>query len=210
MIEALGGNCIAFAIIIMTMLTMSILIFFTLYSVRWGEEFRDGKDTIPTLSIIVGMSILAAIGTALRAIVVFRKSALMSKRIHARMAFKIMHAQITEFLQRVPFGQLLNRFSHDIDIMDKRIPLLLGYVSLEFFLVIVDLIAVIIGAETLLLLIPCLIYVIVGWWYRIRFMKAKREVMRLFSITKSPISGWGEAIVKGSTVLRSLKERNTA
>lgn len=204
MIEAIGGTCITILFLIMTMLTMSILIFFTLYSVEWGEAFKEGKETLPLLQLIVGMSILAAIGTALRAIVYIRKSALMSKRIHARMTFRIMHAQITEFLQRVPFGQLLNRFSHDIDIIDKRIPLLLGYVSLEFFLVIVDLIAVIIGAETLLLLIPCFIYIVVGWWYRTRFMKAKREIMRLFSITKSPISGWGEAIVKGSTVLRAL------
>lgn len=188
----------------MTMLTMSILIFFTLFSVQWGEKFRDKEDTIPTLTIIVGMAGMAAIGMAFRSLVIYRKSALMSKRIHAKMAFKTVHAKITEFMQRVPLGLLLNRFSHDVDIMDKRIPLLISYVALEFFLVIVDLIAVIIGADTFLLLIPCFIYVVLGWWYRTRYMNAKREVMRLYSITKSPISGWGEAIVKGSTVLRNL------
>lgn len=205
MIEALGGKIVAFLIILATMFTMAILIFFTLYSVQWGEDFNEGKDTTRTLQIIVGLSLLAAIGTAIRALVYYNNGATMSRRIHARMTFRLVHSQITEFLQRVPFGQLLNRFSHDIDIIDKRIPLLIGYVSLTFFLVIVDLIAVAVGAENLLLLIPCVLYIVLAWYYRIRFMKAKREVMRLFSITKSPISGWGEAIVKGCTVLRSLE-----
>lgn len=45
MVNALGGWIIATLIILMTLVTFVILLFFTLYSVNWAEDFKDGKDT---------------------------------------------------------------------------------------------------------------------------------------------------------------------
>jgi ABC-type multidrug transport system fused ATPase/permease subunit len=98
----------------------------------------------------------------------------------------------------------LNRFTFDIDIIDKRIPLLIGYVLLLMFLVIVDIAAILIGAQDFWLIIPCIIFLVVGHLTRKRYMKAKREMMRLYSISKSPISGLAEAIIKGSPLIRAL------
>lgn len=72
------------------------------------------------------------------------------------------------------------------------------------FLVLVDIAAVLIGANDFWLIIPCILFLIVGHIMRLRYMKAKREMMRLYSITKSPISGLTEALIKGSPLIRAL------
>ena len=82
----------------------------------------------------------------------------MGRNIHQKMTYKILHAPLIELLQRMPFGQLLNRFTFDIDIIDKRIPLLIGYVSLLFCLVLVDIAAVLMGVDNILIAIPCVVF----------------------------------------------------
>ena len=103
---------------------------------------------------------------------------------------------------------MLNRFTFDIDIIDKRIPLLIGYVLLLAFLVLVDIAAVLIGAQDFYLIIPCILFLMIGHIVKNRYMKAKREMIRLYSISKSPISGLTEAIIKGSPLIRALNRED--
>ena len=207
MIEALGGWPIALLILFMTIFAMSFVVIFVLVTVEWGEEFKQGKDTLGTVELILGMSVAAAFATALRALIYLNRGALVSSRVHARMLFNVTHSSLADYLQRTPFGQLLNRFSYDIDLIDKRVFFLIGYVSLLFFLVIVDIIAVLIGSENLFLIVPCLVLFVVGGWYRKRYMRAKIEIMRLYSITRSPLTGWAESVIKGSPVLRAVQKQ---
>lgn len=99
----------------------------------------------------------------------------------------------------------MNKFTFDIDIIDKRIPGLIGYVTLLLFLVLVDIAAVLIGVDNLLIAIPCAVFLVIGHIIRSRYMRSKREMMRLYSISKSPISGLAESIIKGSTLIRALR-----
>lgn len=41
-----------------------------------------------------------------------------SRRVHANMLFRVMHSRLGEFLQRVSNGQILNRFTKDVDKID--------------------------------------------------------------------------------------------
>ena len=206
MIEALGGWCIASIVVIFTCSFMVFMVIFVLISVQWGERFRDGEDTSSIVNLMLILSLISAVIASIRAMIYLSKGARVSRTVHSKMVFQILHCSITNYLERVPFGQLLNRFTSDIDLIDKRIFRLLGYVSIRFLLVIVDVAAVVTGGSNVLLIIPCFIFFVVGWWYRGRYMAVKREIVRLYSITKSPISGWGESVVKGSTVLRSIKK----
>lgn len=210
MMEAMGGVISAIIIMVMTLITMPILIYYTLYTVQWGEEFRDGEDSMPTLMIILAFSFLSGLSLGLRGIIYFFQGVRMSREIHSRMSFRVIHSRVTDFLQRIPFGQLLNRFSNDIDIIDRRIPQLIGYVTIIVLVVIVDLVAVVLASGNYFFIIPCVAYIVLGVWYRTRFMRAQREVMRLYSISKSPISGWGEAMVKGAPILRTLGKQEYA
>lgn len=47
--------------------------------------------------------------------------AFQSRVIHAKMTFRILHSQLTEYLSRTPLGVILNRFSNDIDDIDNYI-----------------------------------------------------------------------------------------
>ena len=204
MVEAYGGWLLFIFIILMTAFAFLIVVVFTLKSVSWADKFKKGEETKTLEKEILIMSAIAAVVTAIRAIIYYVKGAHMSRNIHRKMAFKVLHTPLIELLQRMPFGQLLNRFSYDIDIVDKRIPLLIGYTLMLFFLVLVDIAAVLLGVQDFWLLIPCAIFLIVGHCIRLAYMKAKREMMRLYSISKSPISGLTESIIKGSPLIRAL------
>lgn len=45
----------------------------------------------------------------------------LSKKIHSKMAFKLLHAKCQEFFSSVPKGLIINRFSGDLKQVDKKI-----------------------------------------------------------------------------------------
>lgn len=104
MVDALGGWFLFILIIVMTMIAFVFIVIFTLNSVKWAEDFKNGKDTSSLEKQILLLSFLAAILTAVRAIVYYVKGASMSRKIHSKMTFKVLHAPLIELLQRMPFG----------------------------------------------------------------------------------------------------------
>lgn len=208
MISALGGWILFTIIILMTLVAFIFVVLFTLKSVQWAKDYKKGLDVKRLQIEILVLSLLASILTSARAIIYLIKGAHMGRNIHHKMTYKILHAPLIELLQRMPFGQLLNRFTFDIDIIDKRIPPLIGYVTLLLFLVLVDIAAVLIGVDNILIAIPCAVFLVIGHIIRMRYMKSKREMMRLYSISKSPISGLTESIIKGSPLIRALRRED--
>ena len=209
MIEALGGYLIAALIVISTLLAMIFVVAFVLITVEWGTKFeKDPNGTGGLVLLIFILSVVASILMGIRGIIYLTRGAMVSKKIHARMTFNVIHSSVSNFLERVPFGRLLNRFSADIDDIDRSVFFLLGYAILLFFLVIVDIVAVFIATRSFLLMIPSFFFIAVGFWYFVQYMRALREFKRLNAITKSPISGWAEATIKGLAVLRLTKRED--
>lgn len=44
-----------------------------------------------------------------------------SLKIHAKMFYRISHAKIHEFLDKVPIGRIINRFATDMDMIDTAV-----------------------------------------------------------------------------------------
>ena len=204
MIEGLGGWFIALALVVMTIIYVSVFSLNILVYSAWAKAMAEGKDALYLINGAVVATFIISIISTLRALLIYMKGVRASKTIHAKMVFQIMHASISEYFDRVPFGQLVNRFSSDIEIIDKRIFPLIGYVMVMFFFTLSNVFSVVVGASNILLLVPCFFFFFVGIWYRKRYMGAKREMVRLYSITKSPICGWAESIIKGATVIRAI------
>lgn len=131
-----------------------------------------------------------------------------SRKIHAKMIFKLLHAQTTEFLQRMPIGRIINRFSQDIDALDTKIGVQVDNLNASMFFVLLNIYSVVVGASSLLLLIPTTLFLIIGWITRIRYMKAKREIVRLQAITQSPVVGVCCSSIAGAPIIRALNKKD--
>ena len=119
-----------------------------------------------------------------------------------------MHAKLGGFLQRVSSGQIINRFTKDIDKIDTVLGSVLSVITLEMTLVIMDIIVVIWTTNQLLLMIPCFLFVIFALAYQRKYMRLKRELTRLQNITNSPVIGWCTAVLKSCAEVRVLKKEN--
>ena len=172
---------------------------------EWGEAFLNGKETMWYIHVTWILTLFSSLFAGSRCFHYLNSGANVSQLVHSKMSFQILRSSLSDYLQRVPFGQLLNRFSFDIDIIDKRIFEYLSYCSAISTMFCFNLCFLVMATKNVVFVIPCAIFLILAVYYRGIYMNAKREFMRLYSITKSPISGWAESIVKGSTVLRSMR-----
>lgn len=120
------------------------------------------------------------------------------------MTFHVLHAQLNEYIKRVDLGQFLNRFSNDIDKVDLSLAVTFLELVYEWPLVILDIYIIVTGAESIYLLIPCTFYIFLGFHFRNKYMKAKREVFRLSAKTKSPIVGLAVSTFNGGSQIRAL------
>lgn len=110
----------------------------------------------------------------------------MSRKIHGRMIYNIMHSRIEQFISRVPSGRIMNRFSNDLEKIDQDILYHIDFslyktsevgVSIFFF-------GYMLGYETagcVICMIACCLVL-----QRI-YMGARREILRLMAISRSPI-----------------------
>ena len=207
MIEALGGWFTAFLIVLMTIAFVTFYNLNILIYSSFAKAMKKGEDTFIYIYIFAGGALFAGVMSMGKTLICLGKGVSASKSIHSRMVFQILHASISDYFDRVPFGQLLNRFSSDIELVDRRVfwMILLGMIG--FFYAMVNFVSIVIGASNLLLLLPCGCFFVITAWYRERYMSAKREMVRLFSISKSPLCGWAESMIKGSTVIRATRRQ---
>ena len=124
--------------------------------------------------------------------------------LSARMLMSLFHARIEEFLSRVSSGRVFSRFSSDLFLVDKSLMYYFSIGCNRFSGLIVNLsvFAYSIGAVTGFL---ALVMLGVCFWLQRVQMKAKREFIRLRSISKSPSMGHVLDTFRGLPVIRSGK-----
>ena len=181
------------------------------YSLRynfleWAKcFFQSNEDSCSAyVGLIYKFLALAVVCVVAKKYSVNIPCALQSRAIHARMIFRLLHADLAEYLSRTPLGVIINRFSNDIDDVDSFIGPLIDGSLYYLFLSGTDVYAILHGVPNLYLLIPVTIYIAIGLRKRFVYMSAKRHVTRLFAITRSPVVGLGLNCVAGAPIIRSI------
>jgi len=105
------------------------------------------------------------------------------------MIYRILHAPVEEFLEIVPIGRILNRFTKDIDVIDKILMKNFGFLLYNSFLVFSDISFMIIAVSPLIAA-PISLYILLAFYYRSQSMSIKRDMVRLEAVSKSPIITW--------------------
>ena len=125
----------------------------------------------------------------------------LAKRLHSQMLYNVLHASLEGFLARVPTGRVMNRFSKDLYQVDGWIMYDLDMLLFQSATLCVNLVAygILIGYE---MVICILIMTVICVYLQRIFMRAKRELSRLDSISKSPFLSTFIDTCRGLPLLR--------
>lgn len=157
-------------------------------------------DSSYFLGVYAILGVIFMFITFIREGFLFGGSLAASRRIHERLIQKITHAKF-RFFDQTPLGQLMNRFSKDIEAVDQEVaPVAIGVVHcLASIITIVILISIITPGFLIAGAFITVLYAAIGRFY----LSSSRDLKRLESVHRSPLyQQFGETL-SGMTTIRA-------
>lgn len=119
-VKSMGGFAVVVFTIAVSLASRGFFMYSSKFLQEWSQDFDNPnkydmlkKYTVYCLISAVLMSVLSAI----TAMIGYK----LAVNMHSNMIFAILHSKLQEFLDRIPIGRVINKFSSDIDTVDKRI-----------------------------------------------------------------------------------------
>ena len=171
-----------------------------------GKPATYSTSDVPTVNADYYLLVLALIGIVsaflalLRDLWLFFGSLTASRKIHDWLISSVSRAKF-KFFDVTPLGQLMNRFSKDLEAVDQEIaPVAVGVMSCALgILVTVVLIAMVTPGFLIAAVFITVLYIFVGIFY----LRASRDLKRLESVNRSPLfQQFGETL-SGVTTIRA-------
>lgn len=152
---------------------------------------------------VFGLAFIGALGafTAfVRDIWIFFGSLTASRRLHNHLLGSVMRARF-KFFDVTPLGQIVNRFSKDLEAVDQDIaPTAIGVLACALSLIVT---VVLIAAITPGFLIAAVFIAVLFYGIAIFYLRASRDLKRLESVQRSPLfQQFGETL-SGMTTIRA-------
>ncbi|POM74277.1 Multidrug resistance protein ABC Superfamily [Phytophthora palmivora] len=178
---------------------------------HWARNMpRRGVD--PTFSNTtfgiwyLGFLVLCTVVSFGRALIIIESCVRSSQNMHDELFRRVLQAPVTTYFDVTPMGQILNRFSNDLDQMDSILPqeyqTLLQNSSLAFGALIVSAFASYwIGVAYIPIF---LIFLYIGQYFK----KSSREIKRLEGITRSPVYNLFSETLSGLDTIRAFRMEN--
>ncbi|ROT39327.1 ATP-dependent bile acid permease [Sodiomyces alkalinus F11] len=158
------------------------------------------------LGIYVAISAAAAVLGVVRMLFLFVMSLKASRRIFHNMTYTVLRAPL-RWLDTVPVGRILNRFTADFNIIDSRIAVDIALTLNSVLSVVGICIAAIFVSPYIILLAFALLLACVR--VAVSYLDAARPSKRLESTTKSPIFEVFGSALAGVTTIRGFDKANT-
>lgn len=153
------------------------------YGVRWAEE--GGHEDVTEGYIFIGLVGGTIVFHFCRIWILFQICARISVNIHNRIFKRVLHAPQSEFFDITPTGQIINRFSSDLEKMDLQLPeSILNFIS--NFLHVLSIIVLCVSASPYLILVLIPLGIGAKMVFT-RFRAVSRDLKRLESSSRSPI-----------------------
>ena len=166
---------------------------------------EDTVDAWHYLLIYAGIGLFYIIISLIREALIFWGSLRASSKLHQKLFHAVTRAKL-QFFDTTPLGQLMNRFSKDIESIDQDVsPVAVGVFGCFFSLIsIVVLICVITPRFLIAGFFITLVYFAIGQFY----LRSSRDLKRLESIQRSPIyQQFGETLTGVVTIRAYGDER---
>lgn len=153
------------------------------------------------LSIYVLISFLSAILGTAKYYYVFHGSIRASRKLFAKLNFVVLRAPL-RWLDTVPVGRILNRFTADFHSVDTHMAYSLAFAGGAFL----NLLGVIVAGLFVspIIILFAFVLLIICAWYALRYLHGARPVKRLESTTKSPVFEQFGSALTGVTTIRGF------
>ncbi|KAL2755097.1 hypothetical protein ACRALDRAFT_2106706 [Sodiomyces alcalophilus JCM 7366] len=158
------------------------------------------------LGVYVAISVVAAILGTVRMLFLFVMSLKASRRIFRNMTYTVLRAPL-RWLDTVPVGRILNRFTADFNIIDSRIAVDIAMTLNAVLSVIGICVAAVFVSPFIILLAFALLLSCVR--VATSYLDAARPSKRLESTTKSPIFDLFGSALAGVSTIRGFDKANT-
>ncbi|POM66217.1 Canalicular multispecific organic anion transporter [Phytophthora palmivora] len=175
---------------------------------HWARNMPR-RDVDPTYSgttfgmWYLGLIVLCSILTLIRGVMMIESCMRSSQHMHDELFRRVLRAPVTRYFDVTPIGQILNRFSNDLDQMDTTLPLeyqlFFQNVSMALGSLVVSAFASYwIGVSYIPLLV---IFVLTGQYFK----KTSRELKRLEGITRTPVYNLFSETLSGLPTIRAFR-----
>jgi ABC-type multidrug transport system fused ATPase/permease subunit len=127
-----------------------------------------------------------------------------SQNLHDKILRCLLSAPITEFFDLTPIGQIMNRFSADLDRVDVSLPDIVSQFLQNLFQIGGAVFVACIGSPYVLISMApvLLIFFLIQKYFR----KSSREVKRLDAISRSPLLSLFSETINGLSTIRAFKQ----
>lgn len=166
---------------------------------------RDSENDVQVnawfyLTVLAAIGVAGAVAAFIRDLWLFFGSLTASRRIHDRLISAITRAKF-KFFDVTPLGQLMNRFSKDLEAVDQEIaPVAIGVISCAISLVIT---VIMISWATPWFLLAAVLIFFLFYLVAVFYLRASRDLKRLESVQRSPLfQQFGETL-SGMTTIRA-------
>jgi ABC-type multidrug transport system fused ATPase/permease subunit len=196
-----GGTLFTVAILVIKFCWLFLNTIFNIWLTYWTEDSFD-KDDHFYINWYVAIGVAYGVFAFFRALAFTFSNVRMSKHMHKEMISNLLFSSLNEFFDRVPLGRILNRLSKDMNAVDSNFPSVSGNVLVFMFFLLGNTI-IVVYCSTIWVLFPILIYMICCYFLKNYYMKPQRELVRLESISKSPIISCFTEILNGVATIRA-------
>ena len=169
----------------------------------WTTEHDDPRDIKTFVCVYVLLNIGETLANLARMFIMYFSNLNLSREVNFLMTFRLMHASVNKFFDRVPIGRILNRFLRDSDIMDTMLAWAAGSMVSAIAMCMVDLSVTTFTSSPII--IPFfLLYVYLSYKVQRRYLTLQRDITRLRSITSSPMIQCFSEGVQGNSTIRAF------
>ncbi|OAX79996.1 hypothetical protein ACJ72_05680 [Emergomyces africanus] len=150
------------------------------------------------LGIYVGLSLITCVLGPLRYGLFFNASINASRNLFDRLTYAVLRAPL-RWLDTIPVGRILNRFTADFNMIDSRLGIDFGSM-LYHVLQVLGIVAAGLLVSPLLILFA-IVLLAISLYYSLYYLDGAREIKRLESTVKSPVyEQFGTALTGLSTI----------
>ncbi|KAK4879108.1 hypothetical protein RN001_007254 [Aquatica leii] len=202
--KSYGYALFAFSCFVLTQLSISLAFYFVAYWVKMErEEHLETYDYQRTMNMYIYSAItLSTIAfTIMRTVSYVNLSMKSSKVLHNSMFDKIIHASV-KFFNTNSSGRILNRFAKDLGTIDEVLPTTTIIGLRTLFTTLGNLIVVCVVDQWFI--IPTIIILFIVYCMRRVYLLTNLSIIRVESITRSPVYGHANASLQGLATIRAF------
>ncbi|PYH42937.1 P-loop containing nucleoside triphosphate hydrolase protein [Aspergillus saccharolyticus JOP 1030-1] len=153
------------------------------------------------LLVYIAVSVLACLMGTMRFYLILSTSVRAARNLFKRLTYAVLRARM-RWLDTVPLGRILNRFTSDFNYIDSTIGYQMGYTGTQILNVCGVIVAGVLVSPFVLILAAVLLTICLR--LALRFLSGAREVKRLESTAKSPIFEHFGSSLAGLVTIRAF------